>query len=225
MNRTITAAVLILGLTLVGCSDDESNPITNQPVSKVRVAHLSPDAPAVDVWVDGAKVLTNVPFKAVSVYLDVPSGMRNVKVTPAGTTTPVVINADLNLTANTAYTVAATGLLGQNNLVPVVLVDNLTTVKGFAQLRFMHASPDAPGVDVAVVSGATLFNNVTFRESSGYISVGAGTYSLSVKIAGSGAEALQVNGQALSAGVNYTIFAVGLAGNGTLVALPVVDAD
>lgn len=225
MNRLISAAVLVLAVALVGCSDDDSNPITNQNTSKVRVAHLSPDAPAVDVWVDGAKVLTNVPFKAVSNYLDVASGMHNVKVTPAGAASPVVIDANLDLTANTAYTVAATGLLAQSDLVPIVLVDNLTTMNGSAQVRFVHMSPDAPEVDVAVAAGPTLFDNVNFRESSSYIGVGSGTYNLSVKIASSGAEALQVNGQALNAGTNYTIFAVGLAGNGTLAALPVVDAD
>jgi len=225
MNRYLLSAILILGLASAGCSDDDNNPATSQTTSKVRVAHLSPDAPAVDVWVDGAKVLTNVPFKAVSNYLDVSSGMHNVKVTPAGAATPVVIDANLDLAAKTAYTVAATGLIGQNDLAPIVLVDNLTTVNGSAQVRFVHTSPDAPEVDVAVVSGPTPFDNVIFRESSGYISVGAGTYNLSVKIAANGAEALRVNDQALSAGANYTIFAVGLAGNGTLTALPVVDAD
>jgi hypothetical protein len=225
VNRYLLSAMLILGLASAGCGDDDSNPATSQTTCKVRVAHLSPDAPAVDVWVDGAKVLTNVAFKGVSSYLDLSQGMHNVKVTPTGATTPVVIDEDLSLASNTAYTVAATGLLGQNDLVPIVLVDNLTTVNGSAQVRFVHTSPDAPEVDVAVVSGPMLFDDITFRESSGYISVGAGTYNLSVKIAANGAEALRVNGQALSAGKNYTIFAVGLAGDGTLAALPVVDAD
>ena len=35
----------------------------------VRVAHLSPDAPSVDVHVNGAKALSGVLYKSVSKYL------------------------------------------------------------------------------------------------------------------------------------------------------------
>ncbi|PMP83067.1 MAG: cell wall anchor, partial [Chloroflexus aggregans] len=42
--------------------------------AKVRVIHASPDAPAVDVFVNGNAVLTNVGFFAASPYLDLPAG-------------------------------------------------------------------------------------------------------------------------------------------------------
>jgi uncharacterized surface protein with fasciclin (FAS1) repeats len=225
MKRTITAAILILGIALVGCSDDDSNPISSQLNAQVRVAHLSPDAPAVDVWVDGTRVLSNVPFAAFSDYLEVPAGAHNIQVTPAGATSPVVIDANVDLTEETAYTVAATGLLGQNDLIPIVLTDNPETDAGSAQVRFVHTSADAPAVDVGVASGPTLFSDVEFREASTYLSVDQGTYDLSVQVSANGTEVLQVKGQALTAGVNYTIFAIGLAGDGSLAALPVVDAS
>ena len=50
----------------------------------VRVAHLSPNAPNVDVYVDESAVLEDVPFGAVSEYLDVPAGERQVEITAAG---------------------------------------------------------------------------------------------------------------------------------------------
>lgn len=52
--------------------------------ANVRVAHLSPDAPAVDVYVDGAAVLEDVPFGAVSDYLELPAGSHTIEVAPAG---------------------------------------------------------------------------------------------------------------------------------------------
>jgi len=39
--------------------------------AKVRVVHASPDAPAVDVIVNGNKALTNVPFFTASAYYSV----------------------------------------------------------------------------------------------------------------------------------------------------------
>ena len=48
--------------------------------ARVRVLHASPDAPAVDVYLDGSKVsaLTNVPFGAISDYLAIPAGSHKV---------------------------------------------------------------------------------------------------------------------------------------------------
>jgi Domain of unknown function (DUF4397) len=40
--------------------------------AQVRVAHLAPDAPNVDVYVNGDPVLTDVPYTTVSDYLPLP---------------------------------------------------------------------------------------------------------------------------------------------------------
>src|SRR5688572_17651539 len=81
-------------------------PVSAAEETFVRVVHASPDAPNVDVWVDGVKVLTDVPYTAVSDYLPVTAGDHNVQVTATGSTDPV-IEADLTLEAGTSYTVAA----------------------------------------------------------------------------------------------------------------------
>jgi len=82
-----------------------------QDTAQLRVAHLSPDAPAVDVWVNGERTLTDVPFQGISDYLSLPAGEYRVQVSPAGQTEPIVIDATVALEAGTAYTMAATGLL------------------------------------------------------------------------------------------------------------------
>ena len=89
---------------------------------RVRVVHASPDAPAVDVWVDGKAALTNVPFKAISDYLALSAGDHKVQVVPTGKTEPAVISATLKLDPDKDYTVVAVGKLAQ--IAPLVLVDN-----------------------------------------------------------------------------------------------------
>ena len=41
----------------------------NMPDARVRAVHLSPDAPAVDIWVDGSKVITDLAFGEYTGYL------------------------------------------------------------------------------------------------------------------------------------------------------------
>ena len=84
-------AALAATALLLGCSDDKTGP---SGTAQVRVVHGSPDAPAVDVLVDGAVVLNNVAYKDASGYLGVPEGTRNIKVNAAGTATSV-INANV----------------------------------------------------------------------------------------------------------------------------------
>ncbi len=49
--------------------------------------------------------------------------------------------------------------------------DNAAPVAGMAKVRFLHASPDAPAVDIAVAGGPVLFPDVAFKEHAGYASV------------------------------------------------------
>lgn len=222
MRKVWLLPVLSVSLVAAACGDGSPTSASATSAAQVRVAHLSPDAPAVDVRVDGAVVLSGVPFQAVSEYLSVPAGSRRVQVTPAGASSPVVIDATLDLAGGTPYTVAATGRLA--SIAPLPLLDDRNPAAARAKVRFVHAGPDAPAVDVAVAGGPVLFSNVAFRGSAGYAAVDPGTYDLEVRVAGTSTVALRVPGVTLSAGVNYTLFAAGLLANGSLTALPAVDS-
>jgi hypothetical protein len=119
--------------------------------SRVRVVHASPDAPAVDVWINDSRAIENAPFKGITDYAALEMGTYNIKVVPNGATEPVVIEADLTLEAQD-YTIVALGTL--ENIEPLVLIDNNSApAAGKAHVRFVHASPDAPAVDIAVKGG------------------------------------------------------------------------
>ena len=220
-RRMAVLAIAAAPLALAACSDEDSPTAPTTGTAQVRVAHLSPDAPPVDVYVNGARAVTGASFKDVTNYLSVPAGSVNFRVTPAGATSPAVIDATVTLNNGGSYTVAATGLLA--GIQPIVLEDDRGTT-GQSKVRFVHASPDAPAVDIAVTGGPVLFANVPFRQATAYPQVAPSTYDLEARPAGSTAVALQVEDVTLRPGTNYTIFAVGLLSNKTLAALPVVDA-
>lgn len=194
--------------------------------ANVRVAHLSPDAPAVDVLVgtdDMTKdaVLTNVSFPAVSDYLSVSDGTYFIDVAAAGTTAPVI---DVNGVALSGdLTIAAVNNLA--NIEPIVLLDDRQTVAGKAKLRAVHASPNAPAVDI-FVDGAGLLpalTNLAFKESTDYLELDPGAYTFRIRATGSTDDVFVVEDLALSAGTNYSAFAIGELGASFSV-LPTVDA-
>ena len=216
---------LMIGLAVLALVGLAPGAMAQNDMTQIRVAHLSPDAPNVDVWVDGSVALEDVPYEAVSDYLELAAGEHRIQITPTGETEPVVIDATVAFEAGAAYTVAATGLLNEDDLQPLVLQDDLTTSEDQAKVRFVHASPDAPSVDVAVTDGPVLFADVPFREASDYGAVDPATYDLDVRPAGTMDVALNVPGVTFEAGTNYTIFAIGQLEDDSLAALPVVDAQ
>lgn len=228
MLRKSIIPMLVLALAVLpACSDDDtsSNLVGEIPAgtAAVRVSHLSPDAPAVDVWVDGARVLQDVPFRAFSEYLTLDAGEHRVQVTVAGTTTPAVIDATVTLEEGVAYTVAAVGLAGDGSIGAKVFEDDRAPSAG-AEVRFVHASPDAPAVDITLTDGTILFGGVPFGEAAGSIPVGAGSYDLQVRAAGTTTVVLSFGDVALAAGTNYTVYAVGRLTDGSLDAIVSIDA-
>ena len=95
----------------------------------------------------------------------------------------------------------------------LVLTDDLTApASGKAHVRFVHLSPNAPAVDIAVTGGAVVFPNNSFKGSTAFAPLDAGTYDLEVRVAGTNTVALPLPGIVLEAGKIYTVFAKGFLG-------------
>jgi LPXTG-motif cell wall-anchored protein len=216
LTSMLTVLVLALALAVPVMADGHG--------PNVRAVHASPDAPAVDVWVDGSPAFKNAPFKGVTAYAMLSPGMHNFQIVPAGATEPVVIEADLDLQPETDYTILAVNTL--DSIEPVVLVDNNgLPAEGKAHVRFIHASPDAPAVDIAVTGGPVLFSGIPFKGVGDYLPVDAGTYDLEARVSGSDTVALSLPGITLQEGTVYTVYAMGFAGGSEPALTAVISVD
>jgi hypothetical protein len=189
-------------------------PVGAASKAMVRVMHASPDAPAVDVYVNGDVVLSDVPFKAISDYLMLDAGSYDLGIKAAGAAAgdPYVLEAnDVAVQAGKAYTVAATGQLA--SIAFTILADNPKAESDTAKLRVVHFSPDTPAVDVGLKGddpADALIKGLEFPEASSYLDVPGGTYDVEVRPAGTDTVALDLSGTTLENGKNYSVFAVGL---------------
>jgi hypothetical protein len=222
MKRTWTLSAVALAIGLV------SPVLAGGNDARIRVVHASPDAPNVDVLVDGGVAFANAPFKGVTDYATLPAGAYDVEVVPAGASGPVVIDLTgpnaVNLFYNRDYTAVAVNFL--DDIEPLLLEDdNRPVAVPFSRVRFVHASPDAPAVDIKVADGPYLFRDVAFKGVGDYVTVPRGTYDLEVRAAGTDIVALRLPGVALAGGTTYTVYAVGLlSGSPALDAVVSIDA-
>lgn len=178
----------------------------------VRVVHLSPDAPPVDVYVDGELVFENVePFAAQSNYRSYASGSYDIAVTPTGEDLDeAVLETEIELDSG-EYTIAAIGEVCAASDRPLELVtledDNGPTEPGAARIRGVHASPDAPAIDVVTDDGEVLAEDLEFGEAA-YASIPAGKRVIGVREAGA-EEPLARFEIEPKAGRVYSAFAIG----------------
>lgn len=208
--------------------------------ARIRVAHLSPDAPAVDVCIapagtpyPAAPLLASFGSRAgleytqVTQYLELPAGAYDVRVVLASETTcqnnAVPDTNGVMLTAGLTATVGAIGNLASFRL--AVFGDAATVAGGKGKLRFVHASPGTPAVDVGVKDAhgtfTKLFANVSFGnigaggplDAGGYLETAPLTATVAARVANTTTEPLAIPGVAINAGDIKTAFAVGVLGS------------
>ena len=175
--------------------------------SQLRIGHFSPDAPAVDIHVDGEPLLEGVSFGTLGDYVDVDAGSYDVEIVPAAGG-DAVLSATLDLESDVSYTVLAVNALA--DVEALVLTDDQPVVDaGDARLRFVHTVPDAPAVDIWA-DDAALFENVAFGEGSAFATVDADAYDIDVRPAGADDDVLSLAGVGLDDATSYTMLATGM---------------
>ena len=195
--------------------------------AKVRIGHFSPDAPAVDIYANGAIFagLEGVEFGTLSDYIEVPADTYSIAVVVADqdpVDATVIGPADITLEEGSKSTIAATGFVA--DIAPVILNDNVETEEGQAQVRIVHFSPDAPAVDVAPDGADALLTDLAFPTDTGYVALDEGEYDLEVRVAGTDTVAIQLDPIALAGDTAYSVFAIGSLDGETLTVLPAVDS-
>jgi Domain of unknown function (DUF4397) len=139
----------------------------------IRLAHLSPSTPAVDVYLysfsdaHARVVLRHVPYGMVSHYMRVPAGEYTVAMRMAGASsgsTPV-LSTTVNVAADDAYTVAGMGAANAVKL--VVLPDRLMPPKGKILVRVIQASL-RPRVVTVTAGREVLASKLAFARLTSY---------------------------------------------------------
>lgn len=201
-RNVIAACALSAGLVSVATPATSAAPGTGW----LRLAHLSPNTPPVDVYLYSAGnarariVLRHVKYGTVSPYLRAQAGEYTVAMRAAGAaaSSAPVLSTAVRVQAGDAYTVAGMG--PAKGLRLQVMRDKLTTPKGQALIRVIQASMREHLVTVRAGS-AVIGKNLAFASATSYRPVIHGD--LAVKATGENEHA--VSKLSLRAGTIHTL--------------------
>jgi hypothetical protein len=185
----LAASALLLGIPAAATAFASS---ATTGTGWIRLAHLSPNTPAVDVYLysfDNSKamiVLHHVAYGTVSPYESVQAGDYSVAMRAAGAsaTSQPVLSTSVTIAAGQAYTVAGMG--PESGLRLQVLDDKLTTAPGQAEVRVIQASLKQQEVKVTLGS-TVLAGSLKFGTVSDYQPVSPGTHTVTVSAGGTDA--------------------------------------
>ena len=217
-------AVLGLSVGTAACGDDDDDNGTNPPeqTAQVRAIHASPDAPAVDIYVEGSStpIATNVAYGDATAYVTVPAGSYNIQLRPAGadsSTDPIYETGNVSLAADAVLTAVAAGLLNSADAADSFRI--IPQFEGFATpgsgnaiVRILHAGSDAPTVNLDVgADGSNEITNLARFADTGAAGVDLpGGSPLTIAVVVDGLTVTTFTTPALGAGAEYFIIATGL---------------
>jgi len=188
----------------------------------IRVAHFSPDTPAVDVFLNGDRTI-GLTFRTITGWVELPVGTYEIVVVPEGAPIEEAAIGPVELTfaENSWTTIAAIGSLQTGTLQAQVIEEDFASEleAGSARLTVFHAIELAGPVDV-FANGAELIDFLAYPGAAGendgvvITDVPAGSYDLSVTVFNTpDAELIAANDVAIEAGNFYFIAAVGTPGD------------
>jgi len=237
MVRAPKLLIAVFSACLIGCNSDHYYPYYGAtptgPQANLQVLAASPDAPPVNVLIDGQLAIPNLDYGQGTGEQSYAATAHTITVqtqTPGAPTT-VIGPTTLDLQANMDYIVAAEGPVA--SIAPVIFPHQLAIVpQGSTEVQFLHAAPNAPSVAVYVTApGADLASSSPlgtfgFQGSLGPSRLASGSYEIRVTPAGTATPVLFDSGSiALASGDDLVIAVLQNTGPGTAsIELSEVDA-
>ena len=191
----------------------------------LRLAHLSPDTPPGDVYVDSVAdpsvrlTFPGVSYGTVSDYMELPTGTYAISMRSLGAApdSPPILSTTVQVEAGSARTVAGVGPFSDVGL--EVLEDDLALPpSGQARVRVVSAAATAPMLD-ASAGGTPIADGLAFAEAGDYTTVPGDVGRLQVTVDGGPTE-LPLD---LAAGSVYSLVVLDRPGGG-LTVRTVLDA-
>jgi hypothetical protein len=178
-------------------------------VAQVRFLHTSHDAPNVDIYINGSRVIKDLAFKQVSTYLQLKTGKHHIDIYPAGEMIESVLNKTITVEEGKSYTLTTIDSVKKMRL--LVFLNQPMVPANEAKVRFIHLSSDSPALDIAVKERDVIFPMISYKQATEYLGLTPMTVDLEARVAGSKDILLHLPKASFKPNETYTIVLLGLS--------------
>jgi hypothetical protein len=204
---------ILFGALLIFCACEKEGSSGDERTN-IMFVNTRADATSTDVYNSTIFVQGDLAFGEGTGYLSFAANTYNTQFTVTGTNSVLAsLTADYETDKNySAFLIQN----GSTNSVVITRDQFPEPPNDSCYVRFLHFSPDAGGVDVAVTDGDILFPTRFFNDQesnaakAAFTLLKAGTYNLEVRPIGSSVPLLLLPNTVLQGGRVYTIYARGL---------------
>ncbi len=198
-------------------------------LQRLRIVHLSPDAPPVEPLLDGMvrSDYGKIEFPSSSSYASLIANETELDVTVDGTRDTSVLNAELSFEPGASYTAVAIGRVSSIGAL-FFRDDKRGLASSDIRVRAIHGAPDVGQVDILAVAGdgstSTLLSNVDTGTAAEPFDLPAGAYTIGVDLDNDMKPELYFELPELAAGTLANVY-VTQEDDGAVFALAQLDGD
>lgn len=205
--RLIALTLMVVALTIPGSVAAQT--VGAPAPAELRATHLSPNTPAVNIFIDGQPAILEVGYATTTVYRPIAPGKHRMQVSLASDTlNEAVIDTTIDLIRGRPYTIA---LLQPLESIEAQLLSDSTKSppSGQTRLRVIHAAPATGALDVWTLgSDAPLLTDQYFGQVD-YVNLPPGEFTFRFAVAGTTGSLLTSQRLRLEPGWTYTIALTG----------------
>lgn len=153
---------------LLGLGDNTTPIVSTTDGGAVRAVHVSADTPAIDVFRDSTltvPVASNLAFRDVSSYVNVPKGDVDLVAMPASSASVAILFVEeFSAANNTSYSAYVAGPLATVDA--LVIQDDRRSVPTQSKFRFLNVAPSQSGEDALSIYLTLPGQALDFTEST-----------------------------------------------------------
>lgn len=217
LSWPLKIALAVIFAVSTGCDDTS---VTSGESVRLRVLHASPDAPVLDVLIDGLLAFSGISFGSATDYVSLGEGARRIRASESGDPASI-IDVRYTLLDNKQYSFVVADYAA-NIKAWLVEDEDVSTDVGKFKVRLLHAAPGAGALDIYMGdqdqnlrSAEPQKSNVPFGGITNYFGLNEGEYRTRITPHGARAPLIDTGPVRFFARQIRTIVAIDAPGGGT----------
>ena len=177
--------------------------------SFARFLNIVPTTSTIHIFLDGIKI-TELSYKNASNYLELTAGNHQIAIYNSNNLSQPIQTVTIFLEKTLYYTFALTYELNQIRILQIV--DDPYLPMNETKIRFIHLAKAAQKLDLAVKQGEgdVVFSNVSYKETSDYLSLTPMSVNLELRLSGTKTIVYPLYKSRFQKNMIYDIVSIGL---------------